>query len=85
MLVDEGAQPPDLVLIGTGSEVALAVAARATLAERGLSVRVVSMPSWELFEEQTDEYRSSVLPPIVRRSRSRPASASVGSATPTTS
>ena len=60
-LVD--ADSPDLVLIGTGSEVAVAVAARATLAERGLSVRVVSMPSWELFEEQPDDYRASVLPP----------------------
>jgi transketolase len=63
VLVDEGDAPVDLVLIGTGSEVSVAVAARATLAERGLTVRVVSMPSWELFEEQTDEYRSTVLPP----------------------
>src|SRR5947199_2514632 len=60
-LVDANA--PDLVLIGTGSEVAVAVAARKTLAERGLAVRVVSMPSWELFEEQPDDYRTSVLPP----------------------
>jgi transketolase len=62
-LVDEPSSPPDLVLIGTGSEVALAVEAQATLAARGLSVRVVSMPSWELLEEQADEYRASVLPP----------------------
>jgi transketolase len=60
-LVD--ADAPDLVLIGTGSEVAVAVAAGKTLAERGLAVRVVSMPSWELFEEQPDDYRVSVLPP----------------------
>ena len=60
-LVD--ADAPDLVLIGTGSEVAVAVAARATLAERGLAVRVVSLPSWELFELQPDDYRASVLPP----------------------
>jgi transketolase len=60
-LVD--ADSPDLVLIGTGSEVAVAVAARSTLAERGLAVRVVSMPSWELFEEQPGDYRASVLPP----------------------
>jgi transketolase len=60
-LVD--ADAPDLVLIGTGSEVAVAVAARATLAERGLAVRVVSMPSWELFELQPDDYCASVLPP----------------------
>jgi transketolase len=63
VLVDEGEAPVDLVLIGTGSEVGVAVAARTALAEQGLSVRVVSMPSWELFEEQTDEYRSSILPP----------------------
>jgi transketolase len=62
-LVDEGAQPLDLVLVATGSEVAVAVAARATLVERGLSVRVVSMPSWDLLEEQPAEYRSTVLPP----------------------
>jgi transketolase len=62
-LVDEGGQRPELVIIGTGSEVSLAVAARATLVERGVSVRVVSMPSWDLFEEQTGEYRASVLPP----------------------
>jgi len=61
-LVDEGPQPLDVVLIGTGSEVALAVAARTTLVERGLVVRVVSMPSWDLFEEQSDQYRASVLP-----------------------
>jgi len=60
-LVD--ADAPDLVLIGTGSEVAVAVATRATLAERGLAVRVVSMPSWELYELQPDDYRASVLPP----------------------
>ena len=62
-LVDEATGPPDLVLIGTGSEVAVAVSAQATLAAQGLSVRVVSMPSWELLEEQPDEYRASVLPP----------------------
>jgi len=62
-LVDEASSPLDLVLIGTGSEVAVAVDAQATLAARGLSVRVVSMPSWELLAEQSDEYRASVLPP----------------------
>jgi len=62
-LVDEPAQPVDLVLVGTGSEVSVAVAAADTLAARGLAVRVVSMPSWELFEEQPAEYRAAVLPP----------------------
>jgi transketolase len=67
-LVDEtgkGAAPPDLVLLGTGSEVQLCVAAGERLTGDGLSVRVVSMPSWELFAAQSDEYRADVLPPGV--------------------
>lgn len=52
----------DCVLIGTGSEVSVAVAARGILAERGIGARVVSMPSWELFDEQAPEYIESVLP-----------------------
>src|SRR4029079_11147927 len=62
-LIDEAGPSVDLVLVATGSEVAVAVDACATLRERGLAVRVVSMPSWELFEEQTADYRASVLPP----------------------
>jgi len=54
---------PDVVLIGTGSEVAVALDAAATLTAAGRSVRVVSMPCTELFAEQADEYRASVLPP----------------------
>jgi transketolase len=57
---------PDLILIGTGSEVSLAVAARQKLAERKIKARVVSMPSWELFDEQPGDYRDAVLPPSVR-------------------
>jgi transketolase len=56
---------PELILIGTGSEVQHIVAAEKTLAERGRRVRLVSMPSWELFEAQPAEYRDSVLPPAV--------------------
>ncbi len=56
---------PDVILIATGSEVALAVEAHAKLAERGVSARVVSMPSWELFEAQPKDYRDRVLPPAV--------------------
>ncbi len=52
---------PDIVLIGTGSEVQLAVGAADELAKQGVKARVVSMPSWELFDEQSDEYRQSVL------------------------
>jgi transketolase len=61
VLVDERGDAPDLVLIGTGSEVALCVAAGAALSADGLSVRVVSFPCWELFDAQPPEYRASVL------------------------
>jgi len=57
----------DCILIGTGSEVSVAVAARDILAERGIGARVVSMPSWELFDEQTPEYVESVLPESMPR------------------
>jgi transketolase len=56
---------PDVILIGTGSEVSVALEARQLLAGRGIKARVVSLPSWELFEQQTREYRDSVLPPKV--------------------
>jgi transketolase len=62
-LVDETGDGLDLVLIGTGSEVSLCVAACELLGD--VSVRVVSMPSWELFADQADDYRTSVLPPDV--------------------
>ena len=57
---------PDVILIGTGSEVQLAVRARAILAGEGVAARVVSLPSWELFAAQPEEYRESVLPDRVR-------------------
>ena len=56
------AQPPQLVLVASGSEVQLCLQAAAGLREGGLRVRIVSMPSWELFDEQTLEYRLTVLP-----------------------
>jgi transketolase len=56
---------PELILIATGSEVSLALAAHRQLNGEGVRSRVVSMPSWELFEAQPDEYRESVLPPDV--------------------
>ncbi len=56
---------PDVILIATGSEVSLALVARAQLAGRGVKARVVSLPSWELFDEQPRDYRDSVLPPSV--------------------
>ncbi len=57
---------PDVILIGTGSEVQLAVAAREQLAAEGIQARVVSMPSVEWFNAQSDEYKESVLPSAVR-------------------
>ncbi|MHB8900472.1 MAG: transketolase [Thermoguttaceae bacterium] len=56
----------DVVLIGTGSEVALCLAAQQNLAAEGIQARVVSMPSWELFDEQSQAYRETVLPPDVK-------------------
>jgi transketolase len=56
---------PELILMGSGSEVPLIAAAGRVLADRGVRTRVVSMPSWELFEAETPEYRESVLPSSV--------------------
>ncbi|HWP47755.1 MAG TPA: transketolase [Candidatus Limnocylindrales bacterium] len=56
----------DVILIGTGSEVHLALEARELLAEQGIQARVVSMPSWELFEAQPVEYQQTVLPPQIQ-------------------
>ncbi|MGH7825770.1 MAG: transketolase [Candidatus Binatia bacterium] len=67
VLADPPEGKPDVVLIGTGSELSLVVAARQKLLERRLKARVVSMPSWELFDAQPREYREFVLPLSVRR------------------
>jgi transketolase len=56
---------PAVILIGTGSEVHLALAAQKLLAEKNVAARVVSMPSWERFERQPQDYRDNVLPPAV--------------------
>lgn len=65
-LADSEGPRPDVILIGTGSEVVLALEARALLRDDGIDARVVSMPSWELFEAQAASYRDAVLPPDVR-------------------
>ncbi len=62
-LVDGGGADPDLILIGTGSEVHVCAEAAALLEADGITTRVVSMPSWELFAEQSDEYQDEVLVP----------------------
>jgi transketolase len=65
-LIDAEGGEPDVILVGTGSEVQLAVEARTALAEKGISARVVSMPCREWFDAQDQAYRDSVLPPTVR-------------------
>ena len=65
ILGDDSGEEPDVVLIGTGSEVQLAVEAQKLLADRDIVARVVSMPCVEWFESQSEEYRDSVLPPSV--------------------
>ena len=66
VLWETGAGKPEIIIIGTGSEVHIALEAGRTLAAEGLAVRVVSMPSWELFDQQESDYRGSVLPPPVK-------------------
>jgi transketolase len=65
VMADAASGPPSVILIGTGSEVALCAGAYETLKQEGVAARVVSMPSWELFEQQDRAYRDSVLPPEV--------------------
>jgi transketolase len=63
VLKDAAEGKPDLILIGTGSEVSLIVRAGEKLTKEGMQVRIVSMPSWKLFDAQPQSYRDSVLPP----------------------
>ncbi|HKM48202.1 MAG TPA: transketolase [Terriglobales bacterium] len=65
VLADAAPGIPEVILMGTGSEVPLCVSVFEQLKAEGIRARVVSMPSWELFEHQTQEYRDSVLPPSV--------------------
>ena len=65
VLADAPDGEPDVLLLATGSEVSLCLSARERLAAEEIKARVVSLPSWELFEEQSQEYRDSVLPPQV--------------------
>ena len=66
VLADAQDGKPDVLIIGTGSEVSLCVEAYEELARQGIRARVVSMPSWELFERQSEEYRRTVLPPAIK-------------------
>ena len=66
ILADSDKETPDAIIIATGSEVSLAVDAKAELAKEGVDVRVVSMPCMDIFEEQPDEYKEKILPKNVR-------------------
>jgi transketolase len=66
VLSDAAGGIPEVILIATGSEVALAVNAHETLVSEGIRSRVVSMPSWDIFDHQPQDYRDSVLPPSVK-------------------
>ncbi len=74
----EGDDDPEVILIATGSEVHLIQEARALLSQRGIRSRVVSLPSWELFDEQTQEYRDSVIPPEITARVTVEAASTVG-------
>jgi transketolase len=65
VLADAPGADPEVILIATGSEVSVAVEAHETLLAEGIRSRVVSMPSWDIFEHQTQRYRDTVLPPKV--------------------
>jgi transketolase len=78
VMADAEGGTPQVVLIGTGSEVAVCLAARSRLAEEGVRARVVSLPSFELFAAQDRAYRDAVLPPGVRARVSVEAGASLG-------
>jgi transketolase len=78
VLADAAGSSPEVILIATGSEVSLALEAHTRLSAEGIGSRVVSMPSWELFEQQPQHYRDAVLPPGVRARVSIEAAAPLG-------
>ncbi|HTG53690.1 MAG TPA: transketolase C-terminal domain-containing protein, partial [Gemmatimonadaceae bacterium] len=67
ILADAPGGAPDIILVATGSEVHLAIAAHETLTAQGIKSRVVSMPSWDIFEHQSAEYREKVLPAAITK------------------
>ena len=78
ILADAPGGSPEVILIGTGSEVSLCVSAYEQLTSEGVRARVVSMPSWAIFETQSDEYKKQVLPPSVKARVSVEAAATLG-------
>ena len=67
VIADSTKEVPDAILMASGSEVSLAVEAKEVLAKDGIDVRVVSMPCMDVFEQQSAEYKESVLPNAVRK------------------
>jgi transketolase len=61
-ILEQGSDSPDVLIVATGSEVSLALDSAAALKKEGVTARVVSMPSWKIFEEQSDEYKASIFP-----------------------
>lgn len=66
-ILEDAAGKPDLILMATGSEVHIAVEAKKLLSDKGIQARVVSMPSWELFDKESDDYKERVLPSKITR------------------
>lgn len=77
-ILSDSAKPPTVILIGTGSEVSLLLSAQAKLAEKNIHARVVSMPSWELFDMQQPAYKETVFPKNIRKRLSVEAAATQG-------
>jgi transketolase len=78
VMAQTNGKQPEVILIGTGSEVALCVEAYEKLKQEGIAACVVSMPSWELFEQQDQAYKDSVLPPSVTARVSVEAGSTIG-------
>ena len=77
-ILSESKDTPQVILIATGSEVHLILDAQTQLEKNNISTRIVSMPSWELFDMQSDEYKEKVLPSSIKKRLSVEASLSLG-------
>lgn len=77
-ILSESEKRPQIILIGTGSEVQLVLAAQLKLKEQNIAARVVSMPSWELFEKQKDSYKEQIFPKALRKRLAVEAGSSMG-------
>jgi len=77
-ILSDSKTTPDIILIATGSEVELVLAAQEELKQQDIAARVVSMPSWELFEEQNDSYKEKIFPASIRKRLAVEAGSSLG-------